>query len=164
MRWMASVFCWMELLGLALWIGGMVTIGALVAPTVFAELGSETGGQVMTLVFRKFNGGHVYISIVLVAFGYLGKTLLHRVPGRARWIEGGVLIVMIVIGLYIGALLGPKMQALRQEKIANPNNNEAREAFTRNHHVSRNLFSVNMTLGIAVLFFNAREMSRRRES
>ena len=163
MKKIACVFTWFELLGLALWVGGMVTLGVLVAPTVFGELGSETGGGVMSLVFRKFNGGLVYVCIVLIIMGFVGRLFLDRPKNRSRWVEGGLLLVMILIGLYIGAILGPRMQEFRQIKMADPSNTAAVVGFDRGHNISRKLFTLNLVLGAGALFLTSRETLWRRD-
>ena len=158
MRALAYLSRWLELLGLGVWIGGMVILGALVAPTVFNTVKPiEMAGAAMSLVFRRFNGGLVYACIALVALGFLGKFFLDQHRGRSRWIEGGLIAVMILVGLYIGAILGPRMEDLRHTRIADPSNSAAIVEFNRDHRVSETLFSVNLILGLAVLFINAKE-------
>ncbi len=158
MRALAYLCYWIELLGMAVWIGGMVILGALVAPTVFNTVKPiEMAGEAMSLVFRKFNGGLVYVCIALVILGFLGKSFLSQRRGRSLWIEGGLLTVMVLSGLYIGAILGPRMEDLRHIRIADPSNAAAIVEFNHRHRISETLFSVNLLLGLAVLFIHARE-------
>ena len=161
-EWLATLFIWFEFLGMALWIGGMMTLGALVAPTIFQELQSEVGGGVMSLIFRQFNGGMVYVCIGLVMIGFIGKFFLDYQKSPSRWIEASFILIMVMIGLYIGAILGPKMQELRLTKAKDPQNTEAVVGFDRGHHLSRNLFTINLVMGMAVLFINSRELVRRK--
>lgn len=162
MKQMAYLFTWLELVGLGLWIGGMVTLGALVAPTVFDTVKPvEAAGEAMSLVFRKFNGGLVYICIVLVLTGFLGKFFLVAPKGRSCWVEGGLLILMTLTGLYIGAILGPRMQDLRQIRMSDPSNTGAVVEFDRGHRLSERLFSVNLLLGLVILFIIAKEATPR---
>jgi uncharacterized membrane protein len=157
-RGLVSFSRWLELLGLGVWIGGMVILGALVAPTVFNTVKPiEVAGAAMSLVFRRFNGGLVYACIAMVALGFLGKLFLEQQRGRSRWIEGGLIAVMILVGIYIGAILGPQMEELRHARITDPSNSTAIIEFNRDHRVSETLFSINLILGLVVLFINARE-------
>jgi uncharacterized membrane protein len=159
MRQAAYVFSWLELVGLGLWIGGMVTLGALVAPAVFDMVKPvEMAGDAMSMVFRKFNGGLVYLCILLVVVGFTGKLFLASRGERSRWVEAGMLIGMILIGLYIGVVLGPRMQELRQIRISDPSNTGAVVQFDRDHRFSERLFTLNLILGLGALFMNAREM------
>lgn len=157
MKRAATFFSWFELLGLGLWVGGMITLGALVAPAVFDTVKPvQLAGDAMSIVFRKFNGGLVYICAILVAVGFTGKTFLTRHKDLSQWIEGGMLLVMILTGLYIGAILGPKMQDLRQIRAHDPSNTGAVVEFDRGHRLSERLFALNMILGVGALFMNAR--------
>ena len=158
MRILAYLCYWLELMGLTVWIGGMLLLGAVVAPTVFNTVKPiEMAGEAMSLVFRKFNGGLVYLCIALVVLGYLGKLFLSQKRGRSLRIEGGLLTVMVLLGLYIGVILGPRMEDLRQIRITNPSNSTAIIEFDRDHRISVTSFSVNLFLGLAVLFINAKE-------
>ncbi|MBI3811915.1 MAG: DUF4149 domain-containing protein [Nitrospirae bacterium] len=148
-------FVWLELAGLGVWVGGMLTLGALVAPTVFNTVKPvEMAGAAMSLVFRRFNGGFVYACIILVVLGFLGKWFPAKQRGKRFWIEGGLLAVMVLSGLYIGVVLGPRMQELRQIRLADPSNGMAVAEFDRGHRTSETLFSVNLLLGLAVLWMN----------
>lgn len=160
MRFIKTFSIWLELLGLGVWIGGMLTLGALVAPTVFNTVKPvEAAGEAMSLVFRRFNGGLVYACILLVVLGFVGKWLLNLRRGRMLWIEGALLSVMVLFGLYIGAVLGPRMQELREIRMTDPSNTAAVVEFDRGHRRSETLFTVNLLLGLAVLFINAKELN-----
>lgn len=161
MKKMATLFCSVELIGLSAWIGGMLLLGGLVAPTVFGKLGPDSGGEVMSVVFHQFNGVFVYVFIALTAAGFIGKFFLNPLPGIARWIESGVLVIMILTGLYIGAILGPRMQDLRQTKISDPSNGMAIAEFDRDHHLSVQLYSINLVLGVVALVLNGREIASK---
>ena len=157
MKILASLFVWLELTGLGIWVGGMLTLGALVAPTVFNTVKPvEMAGEAMSLVFRRFNGGLVYVCIFLVMVGFLGKGWLGSSRGLRRWIEGALVTGMVLTGLYIGAILGPRMQELRQIRLADPSNGSAVAEFDRGHRTSETLFSVNLLLGLAALWMNSR--------
>lgn len=158
MKFLTAFFRWLELLGLALWVGGMVTLGALVAPTVFDTIQPvASAGEAMSVVFRKFNGGLVYVCIGLAAAGFLGHWAIARPKGASHRVKAGMLAVMAAVGLYLGAVLGPRMQELRQIRMTDPSNTGAVVDFDRGHRRSETLFSINLLLGIGLLFLNARE-------
>jgi uncharacterized membrane protein len=158
MRALAYLSRWVEFIGLAVWVGGMVSLGALVAPIVFTTVKPiEMAGAAMSLVFRRFNGGLVYACIAMVWIGFLGKLFLDKNRNRSRWVEGGLIAVMILVGLYIGTILGPQMEDLRHTRITDPSNSAAIVQFDRDHRISETLFTVNLILGLAVLFINAKE-------
>ncbi len=58
-------------LALALWLGGLVTLGALVAPAVFGIVPAPTSADAMTVVFRRFDR----VALVCAALVALGEVL-----------------------------------------------------------------------------------------
>ncbi|MBI3610044.1 MAG: DUF4149 domain-containing protein [Nitrospirae bacterium] len=160
MKIIASFFIWLELLGLGVWIGGMVILGAVVAPTVFnAVKPVEMAGDAMSLVFHRFNGEWVFVCIGLVVLGFVGKWLTAPPQGMRMRIEAALIIVLVLSGLYIGAILGPRMQTLRQITLTDRSNGMAVAEFDHKHKRSVQLFSVNILLGLAVLWMNSRPSS-----
>ncbi len=158
MRFLRSTCAWLEFLGLGIWIGGMLTIGALVAPTIFGHIESmDIAGGTMSLIFQKFNGGLVYVCIFLAVVGFGGKVFLSPRPGWPRRIEGGLLATMIILSIYIGSVLGPQLQELREMRAADRDNLVIKEEFKQKHDVSERLFSVNLVFALVVLFLAARE-------
>lgn len=158
MNFLRSACAWLEFLGLGIWIGGMLTIGALVAPTIFNHIESmDIAGGTMSLIFRKFNSGLVYVCIFLTVIGFGGKAFLSPGRGWPRRIEGGLLAVMIVLSIYIGSVLGPQLQELREIRASDRDNPAVKMEFERKHDVSERLFSVNLVFALVVLFMAARE-------
>ncbi|MBI3994822.1 MAG: DUF4149 domain-containing protein [Nitrospirae bacterium] len=158
MKGLLSIFCWLETAGLGMWVGGMAAL-VLIAPMVFDTVKPvEMAGETMSRVFRNFNGLLAYIYIGMIAAGFLGRLFLN--PGRkvSRSVEAGLLAVLILSGLYIGAVLGPRMQELRQIRAADPLNKVAAVEFDRDHRVSERLFVINALLGLTALFMVSREI------
>jgi len=71
-------------------------------------------------------------------------------------IEAFLLTVLVLSGLYIGAILGPRMQTLRQITLTDRSNGMAVAEFDQKHKRSVQLFSVNILLGLIVLWLNSR--------
>ncbi len=158
MKRLAPFFVWLELVGLGMWIGGMAAL-VLIAPTVFNIVKPvEMAGETMSRVFRNFNGAMVFIYIILIAAGFLGRWFLNSSHTLSRRIEAGILVALIVSGLYVGVVLGPRMQELRHIKSTDPSNTGAVVQFDRDHRVAERLFVINMILGLSVLFMVLREL------
>jgi uncharacterized membrane protein len=161
---LAYLFKWLELLGLAVLIGGMIILGALVAPTVFGTLPPmSTGGEVMSTLFIRFNTVVVYICFGMILIGFLGKLALGGLGRKLRFIEGISLLIMLVVGIYVGSFLTPRMDQLRHMRIQDPSNHQAIEEFGAGHQLSEKLFSVNLLLGLVVLYLNAMDMAKRQK-
>lgn len=160
MIFLGYLFNWLELLGLSVLIGGMVILGALVAPTVFGMLPPmTTGGEVMSTLFIRFNSIVVYICLGLILIGFVGKLALGGWNKKLRSLEGIILFVMLLIGVYAGSILTPRMSELRQMRIQDPSNHQAVEQFASGHRLSQMLFGANLILGLMVLYLHATEMA-----
>jgi uncharacterized membrane protein len=71
-RALAYLSRWLELLGLGVWIGGMVILGSLVAPTVFNTVNRSRwrGGNEPGVSKIQRRAG---LCLYVVALGFLGK-------------------------------------------------------------------------------------------
>lgn len=161
MIYLLDIFIWLELIGLVILVGGMIVLGALVAPTVFGLLPMMgAGGEVMSTLFFRFNSTVSYICLGLIGLGYIGKVFLLKSKTKRRFLEGAFLGVIFVVSVYMGAALTPEMDRLRQARIQNPENHQAVEQFEVRHRLSEKLVSLNLLLGLAVLYLHAMEISR----
>lgn len=92
-----------------IWVGSALTIGYVVAPTLFAMLGRATAGDVAARLFRIEAFVGVTCGVLSLA---LGNVLVRRGAlgyRRVRWLVAGMLLC-VLIG-YFG--LQPFMDALR---------------------------------------------------
>lgn len=116
---------WLHSISLALWLGGLIAIGALVAPTAFslvrinpalagnAAAQAALAGGIVGDSLRRFNFVCYGCGVLLL----LANALLFARAGANRaarvWI-GGILIltlVLLVSAFYQGAVLFPAMDA-----------------------------------------------------
>ncbi len=160
--WKGGVLCGtVELVGLAVWVGGLLTILGTMIPEVF-NLGVEAGGRLLTKVFARFN------QLVLVAIG-----LLVTVAGIRWWLstkramlnlsitrwEAALLTGMVLIHVILVVFLVPDSVA-RQEAAFAAQGETARkvahEAFFASHQWVRSLYVVNLALGIGLLSVKVR--------
>lgn len=164
--WAGVTVCYtLELLALAVWIGGLVVILGAVIPEVF-NLGMEAGGRLLTRVFARYN------LLVLGAIGLIfsvGCVRLWLVGRRGiaeasftRW-EGSLLAGMILIQLALMIVLVPESVA-RQEAAFSAQGEAARkaahESFFQSHRVIRSLYIVNFVLGIGAVAVKVRRWVR----
>jgi uncharacterized membrane protein len=107
-------------LALALWMGGLVVLGAIVAPTVFGIVPAPTSADAMTVVFRRFDV--VAMSSALVALvaeaGLAFTTRGSGAGGRTRRIDlvrGGATVLAALLAMIEGLHLAPAIQALHRD-------------------------------------------------
>ncbi|NBV00359.1 MAG: DUF4149 domain-containing protein [Burkholderiaceae bacterium] len=104
------------LLLVALWVGTLITIGYIVAPTLFATLtDTQVAGMVAGVLFRVEGTLSLIFSAALMVFANLlvkRGLLQYKV---IRW----YLLAMLLSAAIVGFVLQPLMNALREEALAN---------------------------------------------
>jgi uncharacterized membrane protein len=154
-RWLITCYV-VELLALAIWIGGLVVIIASVIPAVFNSLGMEAGGRFLTRVFHGYNGLIAVCIVALVGSGAWRTWLSTRGGVRAAALtrtELLVLTAMILVAVLITAGFGPATVQRQEEAFAAQGEaarKAAYEAFFRTHTIVRGLYLLNLGLGIGL--------------
>ncbi|PMS19160.1 DUF4149 domain-containing protein [Trinickia dabaoshanensis] len=134
-----------------IWVGSALTIGYLVAPTLFATLERSVAGDVAARLFR-------FEAFIGVACGILSLTLCNVLVRRGasdyrklRWLVVGMLLC-VLIG-YFG--LQPFMDALRvQARAAGIDlaNSVYAARFGMLHGISTLFYVVETLLGLALMW------------
>jgi hypothetical protein len=124
---------------LAVWAGGLVVLGAIVAPVVFGLVPAPTSADAMLVVFRRFD----LVAMTCAVFVLLSEALLawlgdarprgaprpHRRPGASdlaaptlaksagRWgdiVRVSVAVIAAGLAIFEGLYLSPAIQALHR--------------------------------------------------
>jgi len=152
---------------LAVWIGGLVILGAIAAPTIFAALqahdplaGRALAGDVFGTIFRKF----------LTASWALGGLMLVSLAVRAalgprpRLTGLRVLTVAAMLAISVGTVLmiTPRIDRLRRETpgaIAALSETDPRKIeFNRLHGLSNGLMLITLVAGLGLLWFETHDV------
>ncbi len=168
-RWLVVCYT-VELLALAIWIGGLVMIIAAVIPAVFNSLGMEPGGRFLTRMFDGYN------RLVLISVGMLtvtavarttmtrGSAIMYAALSRTEW---AMLVTMIVVAALIIFALEPTSVRLQEQAFGIKDEavrKTAYEAFFKSHHIVRGLYMVNLGMAIALISVKVRSLIVIRES
>ena len=157
---------YLYVVALVLWVGGLMTAGALVAPSVFGVLQAwnETQGRVLAgQVFGEVLLRLTWLSYAMAAVMFVTLTL-HRLLG-ARPLKYGVRVgimgVMLLMMLATGFWVIPQVNAI-QAQVSGPVSALAatdplRVEFDRLHGLSNILFAITALGGLALCFWEARE-------
>lgn len=157
---------YVALAALVVWLGGMILLGALVAPLTFRVLqvsdpvaGRVLAGALFGEILRAFHllaygcGALIIVSLLLMKF--VGP------PPRAFIARIGIVVVMLALEVYSA---GPVTHAIAdvQSQVSGPINQLAetdarRMTFDRLHRTSTALMTVNLAFGLVLLFWYVRE-------
>jgi len=165
--WQLS-FSLAELIGLTIWIGGLVVILTTVIPAVFNTLEMEQGGRFLRRVFAGYNSLTSGIVILLLSTAALRTWKAQHMPdrilsvSRGEWILLGILV--LVTGLIV-LILGPKAIEL-QEAAFSAETQEAKktayDAFFRTHMMVRTLHLINLGVAVSLLVTKFRQWLKKR--
>ena len=157
---------YLYVVALVLWVGGLISAGALVAPSVFGVLQAWNAAEGRVLAGQVF--GEVLLRLTWLSYvmgGVMFVTLtLHRLLGARPLKYGirvGILGVMLVMMISLGFWLLPQVNAI-QAQVTGPvsallESDPRRLEFDRLHGLSNILFSITAIGGLALCWWEARE-------
>jgi hypothetical protein len=160
------VLRYVYLLGLVVWLGGMVALGGLAAPAIFEVLVAREGaagrilaGAVFGETLRRFHllayGSGAIMLAALALMALLG-------PRPARFaVRTSIVAAMLGVALYSGLVLSRRIEAMQHEigvPVASlPSGDPRRAEFGRLHGLSTGLMAVNVLGGLVLLFWEVRD-------
>ena len=153
-------------LALVVWLGGMVLLGALVAPTTFEVLqasepiaGRALAGDLFGALLARFHyvayGAGVVLLVSLAVMAVLGPRPAHYA------VRSAIIAVMLGVALYSGFIVLRRVDAIQQEVGRLPSRLPAGDArrieFDALHLLSTRLMMFNIAGALVLLYWEARE-------
>lgn len=102
---------------IAIWLGGFVVLGAVVAPTVFRNVPFPASADAMTLVFRRFDRIALVCAALAAIFESLRIAFAKGPSARGRLVVFRVILLTAAVGLATmeGLVLSPSIEALHRQ-------------------------------------------------
>ena len=153
-------------LALAIWLGGMVVLGAVVAPTTFQVLqaiepstGRLLGGAVFGAILSRFHyvayGTGALALLALAAMALLGPRPV------AFALRSAIVALMLVVALYSGLVVLREVNSIQREVGGLPSSlpagDERRVRFDQLHQLSTRLMVINIVGALTLLYWEAKE-------
>jgi hypothetical protein len=151
---------------LAVWIGGLVALGACAAPLVFGLVPAPWSGDAMGAVFRRFDG--VAITCAVIVLGCeavrlwaapLVRERRSSVRDRAR---GLFAIGAALAAIYSGVQVSPKILALHAGGAVR-GFGEAGLALESLHRVAETLGKIEIAFGLLLLVLEVLTLEARKD-
>ena len=154
------------MLALVVWLGGMIVLGALVAPATFQvlqasapEIGRALAGELFGVVLARFHvlayGAAAVLLLTMAAMALLGP----RPRGLA--VRGIIVAVMLAVAVYSGVVVLGRVDAIQREVGGLPSRLPADDArrvrFDELHTLSTRLMMFNVIGALALLYWEAGE-------
>ena len=150
------------LLALAVWVGGLIALGAVAAPAIFEVLGSEgrlRAAGVFGEVLRRFHLISYGCGAVVVA-SLVARALLGPRPRRFA-IRVSIAVLMLAASASIGLIVAPRAARAQQEigglPSSLPEGDPRRVQFDRLHALTTTLELVPFAGGLLLLFWELRD-------
>ncbi len=154
---MSGVWRYLEILSLGTWVGAIIYVSFVLAPTVFGTLPSrDQAGAVVGLALRQLHWLG-YVAGILYFAATLARLRSFAALGRPAALA---VIVMLVLTVISQQGVSPRMARLRAEMGSierTPTDNPLRARFDRLHKASVRLEGAVLLVGLAALYLTARQ-------
>ena len=147
----------LTVVAVALWLGAMGFFAFVVAPSAFSTLEREAAGRLVGAVFPRYYT--IGLALGLAALVGLGARWLGAGLRGWDWLPVGLVLLMLALTLYAGAVVLPAAHAAREAMRQAGIDPVAATGFARLHRLSGILNGIVMISGVLVLVI---EMARRR--
>jgi len=153
-------------LALAVWLGGMAILGAVVAPTIFQTMQAadpQSGRALAGLAFGEMLARFHYVAygcgalllVMLIVIAVLGPR------PKAFAVRCALITAMLLVAAYSGVAVLGEIDAIQKEVGTLPSRLPAadprRIRFDELHQLSTRLMMVNLLGGLALLYWEAAE-------
>ena len=155
-----------SVLVLAIWVGGLATLGGLAAPEIFTVLerhdparGRVLAGEVFGAVFQRFQRTTWVLGAVLLVL-YGSRALLGPRPRRLGlrvWMATGLLAMSLVGGLVIAPRIDAIRRATNGPVAGLPDGDATRSEFGRLHGLSNGLMLLTLLAGAGLMWTELRD-------
>jgi uncharacterized membrane protein len=148
-------------LGLVVWIGGVVVLGAVAAPALFDVLGEKgpegrlLAGSLFGEIFGRFQVV-AYISSAVVFGSLVVRAVLGPRPRRFA-LRVAVVAAMLGAAAWTDMVLIPQIEQTQRTLGALSETDPRRIEFGRLHRLSTSLQMVPLLGGLALLFFELKD-------
>lgn len=161
------VLRYVYVLALVVWLGGMVVLGAVVAPATFQVLqasdpvaGRALAGELFGVTIARFHyvayGAGILLLVSFAAMAVLGPRPAHFA------IRAGIIFAMLGIAVYSGSFVLAGIDQIQAEVGALPSRLAAsdprRIRFDALHALSTRLMMVNIAAALVLVYWEAREV------
>ena len=150
-NWTFLALHFFHTMALALWVGGIVAIGVIVAPVAFAQAPErKLAGAIVGRSLQRFD------RIVVLCIVALAITSFLMVLWYGRWsrwyaIEYACIVLMSASALFSMAVLTPRMRRRRENLDAGADDD--RDTFHHLHQLATLSMQFNLACGtVAILF------------
>ena len=152
------------LLALAVWVGGLIALGAVAAPALFDVLGAGADGRLQAAAvfgetLRRFHRITYGCGAVVIA-SLAARAVLGPRPRRFA-VRASIATAMLAASAWVGQVVAPQIAEAQRQIGAPPSSlpehDPRRVAFVRLHRLSTTLELVPLAGGLMLLFWELKD-------
>jgi putative copper export protein len=99
------------MLALAVWLGGLLALGAIVAPVIFSRVSMPWSADAMTVVFQRFDLVAMSCAATLLVTE-AARAVAHVPFSRTDHLRAGISLLAAIEAVYEGASISPRIASL----------------------------------------------------
>jgi uncharacterized membrane protein len=149
-------------MALAIWIGGLVALGACAAPLVFKIVPAPTSGAAMGAVFRRFDVIAISCAVVVLGCEAVRIWVREGSATNAERLRGLLAVIAAGAAIYGGVELSPSIVALHAAGAVR-GFGENGVALDRIHDLAEVVAQVEVTVGFFLLALQVATLTRHKE-
>lgn len=149
-------------MALAIWIGGLVALGACAAPLVFKIVPAPTSGEAMGAVFRRFDLIAITCAVVVLGCEAVRIWVREGSATNAERLRGLLAVIAAAAAIYGGVELSPSIVALHAAGAVR-GFGENGVALDRIHDLAEIVARVEVTVGFLLLALQVATLTRHKE-
>ncbi len=148
-----------SLVPVAVWLGGLLALGAIAAPVVFSTIAMPASADAMTVVFRRFDA--VAMSCAALVLASEATRALVRLPfATTDHVRAGTSVLAAAIAVFEGVSVSPRIASLHAGGAVR-GLGEAGMELARLHDVAELCGKSEVALLLAVIVLHVVTLSRR---
>ena len=149
-------------IALAIWIGGLVALGACAAPLVFKIVPAPFSGEAMGAVFRRFDMVAMTCAIVVLGCEAVRIWVREGSATNAERLRGLLAVTAAGAAIYVGIELSPTIVALHAAGAVR-GFGENGVKLDHVHDLAEAVAKVEVTVGFFLLALHVATLSRPKE-
>jgi hypothetical protein len=153
-NWLYLIFQFLYDLGLALWIGGAIVLGAAAAPELFRSLPRPQAGAIFGTILARFARIQA-IALLMIVIGAVARFLIWERHAATLWLIGRwAAIAMLACALLAQMSIQKKMRRIGPDLGAETEDNPVRILFQHLHTRAEGLMKASVIAAFIALFFS----------
>jgi hypothetical protein len=148
------VFQFLYDLGLALWIGGTIVLGAAAAPVLFKSLPRPQAGGIFGPILGRFARIQA-IALLMIVVGAGARFLIWERHAATPWLIGRWSAIVLLAWALLGQMsIQKKMRIYGANLDAEPDDSPVRAMFQHLHTRAEGLMKASLIAAFVALFFS----------